>query len=323
VPPTPVPTAVARAAGGGTEFVFAAAGDHGATHVTAASLARLDASGAAFYLGLGDLDYDQTATDEAWCEFVSTRLPALGPAFPFELVSGNHESHLSIHGDIRNHAACLPDRLGASGTYAAEYYFDYPAGSPLMRVIMIAANLNVGGEFYDYSAGTAHYNWLSAAIDSGRAAGIPWIVVGMHEVCLSTGLKTCQVGPDLMNLLAAKRVDLVLQAHDHNYQRSKQLAHSPACAAVQPLAYNPACVAEDGADGEYGKGSGTVFVVAGTFGLCCYAVNPADAEAGYFAVINATSAGFARFRVRADSIEAEFVPSAGAFTDAFVIRSGP
>jgi hypothetical protein len=40
-----------------------------------------------------------------------------------------------------NHAACLPDRLNSTGTYAAQYYFDYPPQAPLIRVIMIAPDL--------------------------------------------------------------------------------------------------------------------------------------------------------------------------------------
>jgi hypothetical protein len=72
-------------------FKFAAAGDHSSGSRTAASLGLLDQAGVAFYLALGDLDYDSTPTDEAWCDYVKQRLPTLGPTFPFELVSGNHE----------------------------------------------------------------------------------------------------------------------------------------------------------------------------------------------------------------------------------------
>ena len=62
-------------------FTFAAAGDLGASSANT-SLTALDRSGVAFYLALGDLDYDQTLTDEAWCDYVKQRLPTLGPSFP-------------------------------------------------------------------------------------------------------------------------------------------------------------------------------------------------------------------------------------------------
>lgn len=61
-------------------FTFAAAGDLGASSANA-SLTGLDHSGVAFYLALGDLDYDQTPTDEAWCDYVKQRLPTLGRRF--------------------------------------------------------------------------------------------------------------------------------------------------------------------------------------------------------------------------------------------------
>lgn len=198
-------------------FKFAAAGDHSAGSRTAASLSRLDQSGASFYLALGDMDYDVTATDEAWCDYVKQRLPTLGPTFPFELVSGNHEEQGGPDGYIMNHAACLPDRLNATGVYAAQYYFDYPAAAPLMRVIMTAPDLTIENVYYDYAPGSTHYNWLASTIDSARNASIPWVVVGMHKVCITTGDKSCEIGPDLMHLLVNKRVDLVLQAHEHNY----------------------------------------------------------------------------------------------------------
>src|SRR5437879_1301405 len=68
-------------------------------------------------------------------------------------------------------------------------------------------------------------------IDGARARSIPWVIVGMHEHCLGVG-HACEIGPDLVNLLTAKKVDLILQAHDHDYQRGKQLALGPACLAV-------------------------------------------------------------------------------------------
>jgi chitodextrinase len=310
-----------------TGFVFAAAGDHGANSNSAASLSVLDHSGASFYLALGDLDYDQTATDAAWCDYVKQRLPTLGPTFPFELVSGNHEAQGGPNGYILNHAACLPDRLSSTlsptNQYAAEYFFDYPQSAPLARVIMIAADLTVENVAYDYTAGSARYGWLAGAIDSARANGIPWVIVGMHKDCLSTGQKSCEIGAALMNLLVEKKVDLVLQGHDHNYQRGKQLGLDPnRCPAVAVGTYVQGCVIDDGIDGIYPKGTGTVFLIDGTFGQGLYATNLADPEAPYFAKLNSTTWGLTTYTVSADRIEARFVPSVGSFTDSFTILAG-
>jgi fibronectin type 3 domain-containing protein len=311
-----------------TSFSFSAAGDHGANSRSDASLAALDASGSSFYLALGDLDYDETPTDEAWCDYIKSKLPTLGPAFPFQLVAGNHEEQGGVDGYILNHAACLPDRLastiGPNSQYGAEYYFDYPAGGPLLRVIMIPAHLMVENVHYDYAPSTSHYQWLVNAIDGARASGIRWVAVGLHHPCISAGEKLCSSSmANLMNLLIQKKVDLVLQAHDHNYQRSKQLVNnSSTCPTVPINAYDPDCVIDDGADGIYPKGTGTVTVIDGTFGRGLYPINTSDPEAPYFAKLDSTSWGFTKYTVTADRIDARFVNSIGSFTDAFSIVAG-
>ena len=48
--------------------------------------------------------------------------------------------------------------MGARGRYGAEYYFDY---GTLLRVIMIAPDVTIGGEAYRYVQGNAHYAWLA------------------------------------------------------------------------------------------------------------------------------------------------------------------
>src|SRR3990172_10776919 len=119
------------------------------------------------------------------------------------------------------------------------------------------------------------------------AAGIPWVVVGMHFPCLTAGIYECGTGSQLMNLLVEKRVDLVLQAHEHSYQRGKQLALDPlACPSIATTGYDPDCVADDGLDGTYPKGAGSVNVIAGTFGRGLYPVSRTDLEGPYFAAVD-------------------------------------
>jgi hypothetical protein len=314
-PPPPPPA---------TSFTFAAAGDHGASTRTTASLAALDASPASFYLALGDMDYDETATDAAWCDYVRQNLPTKGSSFPFELVTGNHEDDVGPNGSILNFAACLPDQLGAvpgpGSQYGVEYAFDYPATSPLARFIMLSPKLTVGGATYGFAPGSPEYQWVSDTIDAARAGGIPWVIVGFHFPCLSAGNYQCGSGPALMNLLVSKRVDLVLHGHEHSYQRSKQLALDPAtCASIAGTGFNPACVVDDGIDGVYPKDAGTVDVIAGTFGRSLYSVSRTDPEAPYFAAMDGTSNGFMQYTVTADRLDATFVRSGGSLADGFSI----
>jgi hypothetical protein len=305
------------------DFVFTAAGDFGAGGDAAATLSAIGRAGAAFHLALGDLSYGQLAPEAAWCDFVKQRV---GATFPFELVAGNHDEDGSGQGRIRNFAACLPHRLGPLvGTYGKEYYFDH---NGLARFILISPDLVLDGEAYAYTKGSARSAWLAGAIDGARAAGLSWVVVGMHKTCVTIGEKSCEIGTDLLDLLVVKRVDLVLQAHDHTYQRSKQLAHGPACAAVPVSAYTAACVADDGAAGTYAQDAGTVLVVAGTGGRPLYSVHPGDAQAGYFAAWMGANAkprrGFLRVAVSAAQLAAEFVGTTGTsgFADRFAITAG-
>jgi calcineurin-like phosphoesterase family protein len=303
-------------------FVFTAAGDHSGNSRTTASLDLLANSGSNFYLALGDLGYSSLVPESAWCDYVKSHV---GTSFPFELLAGNHEDN-GPDGLIENFTACLPDQLGnINGEYGKEYYFDYPAGSPIARFILISPNLTFSnGQIYRYTAGTARYTWLADTIDNARISGVRWVIVGMHEDCLTAATKPCEVGADLMNLLIAKKVDLVLQAHDHTYQRSKQLALSASCPAVPVGAYNADCVVDDGADDLYTAGNGTLFVIDGVFGAEMYDINTLDPEIDYFAKwmgLNTNPRfGFMRYTVSENSISAQFIGStAGTFADSFTL----
>jgi hypothetical protein len=307
-----------------SEFTFTAVGDFGGTANTDGVLNGIANAGAAFHLALGDLSYGTYAPESAWCSYVQGKV---GATFPFELVSGNHDMDASTQGHINNFAACLPDRIGnLTGTYGKEYYFDY---QNLARVIFISPNLVLDGSTWSYNAGTAHYTWLSNAIDDARAKNIPWVIVGMHKNCITVGAKSCEIGTDVLNLLVAKNVDLILQGHDHNYQRSKQLALNANCGAIAAGMYNAACVSDDGADNAYVKGAGSVLNIVGTGGQSLYGSNPFDAEAGYFARfvmpgVDVARYGFLKVHVTATQLSAEFIgTSAGsAFSDAYTITQG-
>ena len=302
----------------GSTFQFAAAGDHSQDVNTNSSLQLLKSSGANFYLALGDLSYQSVGEEATWCNIVKSYVVR---NFPFELVSGFHddgrESSPKDGGLIDNFVGCLPDKLGSTGIYGKEYYFDYPSSSPLARIIMVSPDLNfTNGGYYSYTTGSSHYEWLSSTIDGARASGITWVIVGMHKPCISAGIySTCVVGGDLMNLLIEKKVDLVLQAHDHNYQRSKQLT----CAIAEN--FSSGCVSNDGSSGTYTKDRGTIFVVAGTFGQEFYPINYTSPNAPYFASLAGNNTdgmghGFVTFTVSADELRAQ-TDFSGTFSDSF------
>ena len=312
-----------------TSFTFTAGGDIGGNRSTSTALDLIAQSGSNFHLAIGDLSYSEITPESDWCSYVQSRV---GSTFPFELVSGNHEDGgENQDGLIDNFVQCLPDRLGAVGTYGKEYYFDYPASSPIARFIMISPDLTfTNGGAYSYAAGTAHYNWVANTIDSARAAGIKWVIVGMHKICISMGIMPCEIGNDLFNLLVSKKVDLILQAHDHDYQRSKQLAlNGTTCTAIQAETYNSNCVINDGSTGSYTQGLGPVVDIVGTIGEGLHTISTSDGDTGYFAKwmgnnINPTN-GLTKFTVSSDQLTvfANFTGSTvpNNFTDSFTISS--
>lgn len=300
---------------------FSAVGDFGATSNTAAVLSDIKARGDDLTLALGDMSYGTVGTEPTWCDFVSSRL---APGYPFELLAGNHESN-GLNGNINDFASCLPNQLpGVIGTYGRQYYVDVPKTNPLVRYVMISPGLTYPDGAWSYAAGSPRYQWTAGAIDGARAAGIPWVVVGMHKPCLSTGQYTCEPGAAITNLLVEKKVDLVLSGHEHLYERTKQLGFGAGCSALVPASYNAACVVDS--DSALGKGAGTVFATVGTGGVSLRNLNPTDPEAPYFAngsgLNYKPSYGSLALTATADSLSASFTSTAGGtFSDAFTIAA--
>ena len=307
------------------EVHLVAAGDFGARAATDSVLTRISSLAPDAALALGDLAYRDVTPESAWCTYVKARL---GEGFPFELISGNHESLDVNDGDINDFSACLPNQIpGIVGTYGREYFMDLPQGNPLVRVISASPTLTFEDGKWAYATGDAHFNWVSAAIDSGRAKGARWIVVATHVPCVSVGVYNCPANRDFYNLLLAKKVDLVLHGHEHSYMRTHQLrAGVTGCGTLAVGTSDPDCLADS--DGAFTQGQGTVFATVGTGGTPLRDVNPTDGEAAYFAKFSGLNVdptyGLLDIRATDTRLSAEFVSTSGAgITDSFTVDVGP
>ena len=301
------------------------AGDTGGNTVTGKVIDAARNAGAAAMFNLGDMSYSQITPESSWCSFVKQHAGTM----PYEFVSGNHEDD-GPDGVWSKFASCLPDQLGSVGNYAQQFYTDYPATSPLVRVIMASPKLTYSGSSLDwsYKSGTQGYKFVSSAIDSARAAGIPFVVVGMHMYCMSMVNYPCAASPDLMNLLVAKKVDLYLQAHDHAYARSYPLALKGSCTAIPVSSFNPACVADTNPTGQFAAGTGTILATVGSGGRSLNSENNTT-TAPYFQKFmgsnNNPTYGFLKVSVTSTTLTGSFVgASGGTFTDNFsVTRTAP
>ena len=308
---------------GAREVRFAAAGDFGARAATRTVLDGIAGTNPTAALALGDLAYKDVSSEPAWCSYVKA---SIGEGFPFQLISGNHESLDVADGLINNYSACLPNQIaGITGTYGREYFMDFPRTDPLVRVIQVSPTLTFEDGRWSYNAGDAHYAWLSNAIDGGRAAGAKWIIVSAHIPCWSAGTYGCP-SSDFYGLMLDKRVDLVLHGHEHGYMRSHQVAEGvPGCPTMPVGALDNDCIRDT--DSNFVAGAGTVFATVGTGGQPLRDINLADPEAGYFAAVSGNNLnpayGFLDLRVGEDTLIGDFVTtSGGPFSDSFTITRG-
>lgn len=340
-PQTFAPTAVAV----GSSFTFGMVGDQGADPNAQAVMTAIGAKKLDFFQNVGDLAYAQIPTPD-WCALVKSKI-----SVPFLIVAGNHESRETSHfSAIEDYVkpGCLPNPLGAAlkesplidnqpaGTtnYAKEYYYDFPTAAPLARMIVLSPNENWnlnGGQAYDYSVGSLHYQWVAQAIDEAKAKG-EWVIVAFHEPYINTGGHGNQPQPshDLFNLLVKKNVDVIFSGHDHNYQRSKQFALSAGCNDIIADIFNPACVTHKGSSSDpYIAGAGPVAIVAGMGGGDRYDIVPTDPDYQYFQVTMGKASpnfsfGFIQFDVTPTGIKGTFVDATkGGFTDSFTIKGSP
>ena len=311
-------------------LAFSAAGDYGSWSGLRESLAQLAASESDFVLALGDLSYGgntgyANSTEQAWCERFQKSFRDV------EIVAGNHDVGQPPlgEGDINNFTKYCPFTLDTRvvGEYGRQYYFDFPATNPLARFILISPDLIFDNTtYYDYHVNKPYYNWTRDAIDSAHAANIPWVIAAMHKPCIGVGEHACETGTDILNLLLDEKVDLILQAHNHNYERSKQLALNPStCAAIQEHVYNANCIAPaDGSStGQYQQGTGSVIVIAGTGGREMDEFDPTNHYAPYFAAwMGNNTAGYGNCVVNFNVDAGHIVMHTsfnGTYTDTFTI----
>lgn len=295
-------------------LTFTAAGDFGATEDTKAVLRTMAAQQPDFTLALGDLSYGKVP-EQQWCDMVHA---ALGKDHPFQIIPGNHDNKEGS--SLDRFMACAPNKMpGLTGKYGIQYAFDY---KKLARVVAIAPAVEYEGELYDYAPGSSEYKWLVEQIDGAREQNIPWVVVAMHDVCETMGVKACEITPQLADLLTEKNVDLILQAHEHGYMRSRQLSYNPACPAADKGATRDVCAKGDTSN--YTKGDGPVIVINGAGGVELRDINLGSPDKPLFADwhgLNAEPAfGPVVVDVWKDKLQARFIDTKGAVRDSFTIR---
>ena len=188
------------------DFNFDAVGDWGCNSNTKNTVTNIQGKKPERVLALGDYSYTSTAT--CWLNTIS----------PIKSITriniGNHEN------DANEGNSQYMNAFGLSKQY---YSFDYVNA----HVLTMASEIS-------FSKGSAQYNFVENDLKTAASnPNIKWIIVNYHRVMYTSpntcSASTCEGSSSLRDayqpLFDKYRVDLVLQGHVHNYQRTFPLKY--------------------------------------------------------------------------------------------------
>jgi hypothetical protein len=230
---------------------YGAAGDWGCTSNTDATVSNMNGKNPERVFGLGDYSYVSTGT----CWFNK-----IGPIDSITKISiGNHED------DDSEGFNGYMSHFGLSQTYYA-YTHD------VVRVIVMDTDRN------SFSSGSAQKSFVQSELQSASTnPGIKWIIVYLHKPlytspntcgsssCSNTGSTAASLRDNYHAMFDQYGVDLVLQGHVHNYQRTFTLKYDSGSPSSPTITSNNA--------NTYTEGNGAVFAIVGTGGVNFHALS--------------------------------------------------
>lgn len=157
-------------------------------------------------LTTGDNAYESGTLDEYAVNVFKPYQPLLAEV-PMYASMGNHD-YTTDEGGPMKEVFELP--TSSSGT--EDYYsFNYD------NIHFVAVNSNL-----DYSVGSDQYTWLQEDLET---ADQRWKLIYFHHPVFSSGEHGSTAGMDsiLAPLFSANDVDLVLNGHDHDYERNSKV----------------------------------------------------------------------------------------------------
>ena len=227
------------------DFNIDAAGDWGCSSPAKSTVTNMKGKSPEKVLGLGDYSYSNTAT--CWLDVIKDIKSITSIAI------GNHED------DDGEGYSQYKSAFGFSNPY---YSFNY------QNVHILAMDT----DRTSFSSGSAQYNFVINDLQSAsQNPNINWIIVYLHKPfftspnsCDSSGCTNSgSVATNLRNTYEAKfdqfGVDLVLQGHVHNYQRTFPLKYNSGSPS------NPTKTSSNTND--YTDPVGAIYAIVGTGGV--------------------------------------------------------
>jgi len=225
-----------------SDFNFAAAGDWGCKGETTETIDKIVDKTPELVLGLGDFSYGDDAG--CWLEIVEPIDDIMKIAFGNEDLQGSEETELMEH-------------FGLTSQY---YSFDHQN-----------VHFTVMDDYLPDEIGSKQYTFVKD--DLAKAAADPnidWIVVAHHsQKYASTKNYDIPEEREWNNiyhpLFEQYNVDLVIQGHQHNYQRTYPIRHN----SDTPM--NP--IIADKNKSNYTNPEGQIFATVGTGGVNLHKLN--------------------------------------------------
>ncbi len=277
--PPPGPAGTFTTAPLGREpFTFTAFGDQGVSRAAVSSAALVNAQSPAFHLHAGDISYAESggrglitdAYDPRVWDWFFTELEPVAGHVPWQVAVGNHELEAWYSADGYAGQRARFGFPAAAGTAVAPTYYSFVYGN--VGIISLDAN-DVSWEIpanHGYSGG-AQTRWLAQTLRELRGdPGIDFIVAYFHHCAYSTCLQHGSDGGPRqawVPLFDDYRVDLVINGHNHVFERTDPLAGGVSSPAPNGATVTPAT-------------QGTTYITAGGGGVNLYDFAAPDSHAG-------------------------------------------
>lgn len=271
-----IPTSSSKQANQSNNFSFGTAGDWGSNSDTAATASNIASHQNQIVIGLGDFCY--CGSPDSWWN---------GPLAPI--------NHLMFRGAQGNHDA---DNSGSSeylrlfGQNNWTSSFNYKN----VHFVPIDTESNTDAAALDKDLATARQD-----------PNIKWIVAFYHKPIYTSPTNHEPDEAGIKNIVVPLfdkyHVDLVLQAHNHNYQRSYPLKADT--------------VTETRPDSVYQSPKGSIYMVVGTGGQDFY---PLNGQAPYIQNQFTGIPGFLKVDVSDTSLKGTFFANDGTIKDTFAIN---
>ena len=271
-----------------SDTTMAAAGDWGCSDNTEKTVQNVRNLNPKLLLALGDFSYDKTST--CW-------LSVMKPIESITKISmGNHEDSDTLLNSYLNQF-----RL-------SKQYYSFDTNN--VHVLIMSTE-------EEFEPNSDQYNFVINDLrNAANNPDIKWIVVNMHNPfysspneCKASG---CEGDKDFREsfhpLFDKYGVDLVLEGHVHNYQRSFPLAFN------QQKSAEPILTSAGNTD--YNNPSGAIFAIVGTGGVNLHGLSD---KAPFMAFQQDSKFGVLYMHFSDDKIDAKFVTNEGETLDHFSI----